>query len=356
MAISLNPKEILSAIDQHFALKERVYKPPDVYLGATISQFHLPDNPEKVRWAMGSEQYVKEAVHNVENWLKQRDAKLKTKATTPLPSGYRPELDVSPHVDQELYSYYNSLIGIARWAVELGRIDITTEVSMLASFLAAPREGHLDAAFHLFAYLKSHKRSRIVFDDSFMSESNTSFPEFDWVPFYADAREEIPPNMPEPLGKPVHITIFCDSDHAADKVTRRSRTGLLIFINRAPIDWSSKRQNSIETSTFGSEFTALKHATEKAKGLRYKLRMMGVHVDGPATIRCDNMSVVNNTTAPESTLKKKSNSIAYHFCREAVAAGIIRVAYENTLTNLADVLTKCQPATIRQRLIAFFMY
>ena len=71
-----------------------------------------------------------------------------------------------------------------------------------------------------------------------------------------------------------------------------------------------------------------------------------LHVDGPATIRCDNMSVVNNTTAPESTLKKKSNSIAYHFCREAVAAGIIRVAYENTLTNLADVLTKCQPATI----------
>ena len=92
----------------------------------------------------------------------------------------------------------------------------------------------------MFAYLKSHKRSRIVFDDSFMRESNTSFPEFDWVPFYADAREEIPPNMPEPFGKSVHIRIFCDSDHAADKVTRRSRTGLLIFLNRAPIDWSSK--------------------------------------------------------------------------------------------------------------------
>ena len=125
--------------------------------------------------------------------------------------------------------------------------------------------------------------------------------------------------MPEPLGKPVHITIFCDSDHAADKVTRRSPTGLLIFLNRAPIDLSSKRQNSIETSTFGSEFTAaLKDATKKAKGLQYKLRMMGVHVDGSATIRCDNMSMVNNTTAPESTLKKKSNSIAY---QEAVAAG-----------------------------------
>ncbi len=77
------------------------------------------------------------------------------------------------------------------------------------------------------------------------------------------------------------------------------------------------------------------------EGLRYKLRMMGVQVDGPANVFCDNESVVKNSTKPESTLKKKHNAIAYHRVREAQAAGIVRIAKEDGETNLADVLTKC---------------
>ena len=134
-------------------------------------------------------------------------------------------------------------------------------------------------------------------------------------------------------------------------VTRRSRTGVLIYLNCSPILWHSKKQNSIETSAFGSEFIALKTGVELVKGLRYKLRMMGVPIDGPANARVDNMSVVFNTSRPESTLKKKSNSIAFHFVRENVANGTIRVAYENTLTNLADCLTKTQSGPVRQNLV-----
>jgi hypothetical protein len=77
--------------------------------------------------------------------------------------------------------------------------------------------------------------------------------------------------------------------------------------------------------------------------LRYKLRMMGVQVDGPTNVFCDNESVVKNSTKPESTLKKKHNAIAYHCVREAQAAGIVRIAKEGGGTNLADVLTKCLP-------------
>ena len=89
--------------------------------------------------------------------------------------------------------------------------------------------------------------------------------------------------------------------------------------------WFSKNQNSVETSAFGSEFMALKTGVELIKGLRYKLRMMGVPLEGPTNVRADNMSVVMNTTRPESTLKKKSNSIAFHFVRENVANGTIRI-------------------------------
>jgi hypothetical protein len=143
---------------------------------------------------------------------------------------------------------------------------------------------------------------------------------------------------------------FVDSDHAGDLLTRRSRTGVLVYLNRAPIIWYSKKQNSVESSTFGSEFMALKTATEIVKGLWYKLRMTGIPIDGATHMRVDNMSVVNNTTSPDSGLRKKSNSIAYHFVRESVAAGWIRIGYESTHTNLADMLTKTQSGPERKRL------
>jgi hypothetical protein len=109
------------------------------------------------------------------------------------------------------------------------------------------------------------------------------------------------------------MTTFVDSDHVGDKVTRHSRTYVLMFLNCAPIFWLTKKQNSIETSSFGSEFTAMKQGVEISKGLRYKLRMMGGPLDSPTQIKADNMLVIKNSSLPESMLKKKSNSIAYHY-------------------------------------------
>ena len=87
----------------------------------------------------------------------------------------------------------------------------------------------------------------------------------------------------------------------------------------------------------------MKTAVEQIEGLRYKLRMMGVPLDGPTNTFCDNESVFKNATFPESTLKKKHCAIAYHRTREAIAAGIVRIAWENGDTNLADLLTKLMP-------------
>ncbi len=90
--------------------------------------------------------------------------------------------------------------------------------------------------------------------------------------------------------------------------------------------WYSKRQNTVETSTFGSEYIATRIAVELIEGLRYKLRMLGIPIEGPANVYCDNNSVVINSSKPESVLKKKHNSIAYHCVQEAVAANTIRIA------------------------------
>jgi hypothetical protein len=243
-------------------------------------------------------------------------------------------------LDEDLAHYYQQLIGILCWAVKLGCLDLHLSVALLAQYLAAPREGHLNQVYHCFAYLKAHDQSKIVLDDSRPFVDEAQCVQQDWTEFYRDAQEAIPPNAPEPRGSSVVISCFVDADHAGNRVTRRSHTGIIIFVNRAPILWYSKRQNTVETSTFGSEFIAARIAVELIEGLRYKLRMFGVPVDGPANVYCDNESVVLNSSRPESVLKKKHNAIAYHRVREAVAAGTIRITHESSESNIADMLTK----------------
>ena len=129
-----------------------------------------------------------------------------------------------------------------------------------------------------------------------------------------------------------------------------------MFLNTAVINWYSKKQGSIEGATFGSEFMAMKTVAEMNRGFRNKFRMMGVPIDGPTYVYGDNMSVLHNTTNPESTLKK-FNSIAYHLVRESVAMDEMRTAYVETKDNYADLMTKCLPkGERRERLLRGLMW
>jgi hypothetical protein len=98
--------------------------------------------------------------------------------------------------------------------------------------------------------------------------------------------------------------------------------GIPIVVNGSPVTWYSKQQNTVELLTFGSEFIAMRIAMEQVEGLRYKLQMMGIPIDGPANVYCDNQSVFKNCSVPETTLKKKHNAIAYHRTREAQPAHV----------------------------------
>jgi hypothetical protein len=95
-------------------------------------------------------------------------------------------------------------------------------------------------------------------------------------------RKRFPPNMPKARGHPILVlTCFVNANHARDqKDTRKSQTGVLILINKAPIHWYSKSQSTVEASTFGAEFCPMRTALEMTEGLRYKLRMFGIPIDG----------------------------------------------------------------------------
>ena len=106
-------------------------------------------------WAFSSSQYVHEAVKSVEEHIYKVGKKLMSKKPgTPIPTSYSPELNITPELISTDAAYYQLLVGILSWIVELGRVDICLEVSLMSSHLALPGEGHLDKLFHIFAYLK----------------------------------------------------------------------------------------------------------------------------------------------------------------------------------------------------------
>lgn len=177
-----------------------------------------------------------------------------------------------------------------------------------------PRQGHLEQAIRVFAYLSNKHNTELVFDPTIPSIDDVLFPRQNWdhTPF-SESIERIPSNAPQPRGYGFYITAYVDSDHAGDMLTRHSRTSFLVYVNNAPIFWSSKKQGGIETSSFASEFMVMKSCCEYLRGLRYKLRMMGIAINGPSYIYGDNKSVLSNASLPDSVLRKKSVSIAYNF-------------------------------------------
>ena len=194
----------------------------------------------------------------------------------------------------------------------------------------------------------------MVFDPSEPTIDEELFVKQDWTnSVYAtddtDLKEVLPGNMPEAPGIRLTMRAYVDADHAGDSITRRSRTGFLIYLNSALIYWHSKKQTSVETSTFGSKFMAIEHCIEYIRGLRFKLRMMGIRINGPAFVYGDNQSVLANTLSPDSSLKKKSNSIVFHFVREGIARDEWRTTYIETDENTSDILTKPLPSGEKRR-------
>lgn len=163
---------------------------------------------------------------------------------------------------------------------------------------------------------------------------------YDWFTLYGNVQEEMPFGMPVPKGTPVVTSGFFDSSHSSCLMTRRSTSCYLMFVNKTPIKWYSKRQNCVETSTYGSEMVAGRIAVDAAVELRYNLRMLGAPVKGRTILFGDNKSMVTNTSLPHSTLKKRNQANNYHRVREAVASGIVSIVHVDTDYNLADMGTK----------------
>jgi hypothetical protein len=136
LAISHELKVLIDAIGEYYKVKPASDKEPDIYLQANVKKVQMPDGREV--WTTSPRDYVKNAIKFFEGLLVEDGEEyiLKNKAKNPFPMNYQHELDVSNELGPELSSCYLQLIGIVRWAIELGRIDIHHEVSLLSQYQA----------------------------------------------------------------------------------------------------------------------------------------------------------------------------------------------------------------------------
>jgi hypothetical protein len=172
---------------------------------------------------MISSKYVQYAVQNVQSYMVALpgDHKLLKRAYGPFAGGYKPDLDEIYELDSIRANLYQSKIGILRWCVELGRIDIITEVSMLSTHLCLQRKGELEVILHGFAYLGLHHNAIVVSDPTYRSVDMGTFIKIDWKSVYGDMKAIIPSDAPGFHGKEVDLRLFVDSDHSEEKFTRR---------------------------------------------------------------------------------------------------------------------------------------
>jgi hypothetical protein len=167
LVINHNAMALIQEINKFFKMKSGPIGDPDIYVRAKLWEMQLPNGV--YAWSLLASKYVQEAVRNVKDYFqRERSGYLWPKrAPTPFPGEYKPKLDVTGRLSDNEASFFQSQIGVLRWMVKIGRIDLITEVSMLASCVAAPQRGQLDTVFHMLAYLEKKHNSRLVFDPTY---------------------------------------------------------------------------------------------------------------------------------------------------------------------------------------------
>eukprot|EP00546_Thalassionema_frauenfeldii_P003040 CAMPEP_0178938862 /NCGR_PEP_ID=MMETSP0786-20121207/26565_1 /TAXON_ID=186022 /ORGANISM="Thalassionema frauenfeldii, Strain CCMP 1798" /LENGTH=311 /DNA_ID=CAMNT_0020617625 /DNA_START=899 /DNA_END=1834 /DNA_ORIENTATION=- len=267
LSVSVEAKENLLSLQTGTVKYEKgKIEEPETYLGARLVKKRIDG---RQCWITSSVDYVNAAIKTIEKGLEGRIWKIPSKATTPMTTSYSPELDDSKELEGYDITLYQELIGILRWATELGTrvMDILHEISILSQYQASPRDGHMQQLLHIFPYLRKKPKISLYMDPGLPNIDYSLFQtnKDDFKEYYRDAKEIMPHCMPEPRGRPVITTAYLDASFGSNKVTRRSHTGFIIFVNRALIKWYSKKQPTIESSAFLAEYIALKTCVEVKK-------------------------------------------------------------------------------------------
>ena len=326
-----DPQAICDELTDNYKYKLKGVGPISYHLGC---DFWRDDDGTLV---FGPKKYVGKMMDSFENMF-QKKPKV---ASSPLEKNDHPEMDDTPIAAELDQKKYMSMIGSLQWVTQLGRFDVATPTMTMSRFRVEAREGHLERLKRIYGYLRGTADHAIRVRTELPDRSNLEDVNYDWCyTVYGNVTEILPDDAPEPLGNKVDTTTYVDANLYHDFITGRAVTGILHLVNGTPVDWYTKRQATVETATYSSEFVAARQAVDQIIDLRNTLRYLGVPLAGPSYMFGDNKSVVTSSTIPHSPLSKRHQFLAYHRVREAIASGFLKFLHIAGVTNPADILSK----------------
>ena len=326
-----DPQAFCNELKKKYNLKLKGVGPLEYHLGCTYKK-----DPDETL-AADPRRYVNKILESYERMFMEKPRK----SRPPLEGGDHPELDTSELCDEHQTKQFQTLIGQLQWLISLGRFDIAVHVMSLSRFRAQPRKGHLDRAKRIVGYLLFLPDGAIRFRTGEPDFSSLRDQEYDWTrTVYSGACEQIPHDIPKPLGKHVQTTHYVDANLHHDLATGKAVTAVLHFLNQTPIDAYTKRQSTVETATYGSEFVAARTAVDQIIDIRTTLRYLGVPIRDMSYMFGDNRSVVTSSTIPNSTISKRHHLASYHQVSETIAAKFISFHWKDGKSNPADILSK----------------
>lgn len=213
--------------------------------------------------------------------------------------------DESDDVDQKLY---RSMIGSLLYLTAT-RPDILHSVCMVARFQSSPKENHMIAVKRILRYLKGTMELGLNYSRS----------------------------------KRAELTAFSDADWAGDIDERKSTSGGAFFLGENLVAWHSKKQESVSLSTAEAEYIAASATCTQVLWMKRQLEDLGVKVEGPTPILCDNSSAINISKNPVQHSKTKHIDIRYHFLKDEVQKGTVQLVFVPTKDQIADIFTKPLP-------------
>lgn len=216
--------------------------------------------------------------------------------------------------------WYQAMVGSLNWPAGVSRPDIAFATGRVGRYSSNPSQEHMDAVERIYAYIRGTMDLCLAYNEN--SSQDT-------------------------------LEAFVDSDWGACADTRRSTSGWLIKLARAPISWSSKRQRTVALSSTEAEYMAATEAAKEAVWLKRFINELAIPrmTIKTVTIQIDNNGAMKLTKNPEFHGRTKHIEMRHHFIRELIKEGHVDVARVPTRDNQSDILTKALPRPIFQELV-----
>jgi hypothetical protein len=310
---SKDPKAITDTLMNKYNFKLKGTGEIEYHLGMS---FRRNDQNEL---CISPQRYIEKMVDNYKQLFGESPSH---HSQSPLESNDHPEIDSSEFLSEDDIQKYQSLIGAMQWAISIGHFDIAVHVMTMSSFRASPRCGHLERVKCIVGYLSKFRFAelRILTDEPDFSDIEVA--DYDWSKsIYGNASKTVPKDAPEPLGKPITTTHYQDVNLYHVIITGRSVTAILHFLKKFPINWYSKKQATVETATYGSEYISARTCVNQIVDLQTTLRYLRLPIRDVSYMFGDNELVINSSTQPHSKLHKRHNALSFHCVCKAIASG-----------------------------------